>query len=540
MAPTLFMSFVRRIGGVSALAIVLSAGISAAPVSAQQISAFQQVLAASASENEGVGAFYRANGYQPIWTDGSDIARLRRAALFDALASAPLHGLPTAGYDITGLKSRMGSARTMADVAKVEAELSTLLVEFSTALQFGALKPGRVVSEIKREVPYRDAASILAQFAQMSPAAYFRTLPPQSPEYRALMKQKLIFEREIPAGGWGPTVQASKLELGQSGPAVVALRDRLVRMGYMGRSLTRGYDRDMKDAVARFQADHGLTEDGVAGGDTLREINVSMEQRLKSVLVAMERERWTNMPRGDRHIWVNLTDFTAKVVDDGKVTFVTRSVIGANKGDRRSPEFSDEMEHMVINPSWYVPRSIITKEYLPKLRANPNAVSHLEITDSRGRRVNRGSVNFAAYSARSFPFSMHQPPSSRNALGLVKFMFPNKYNIYLHDTPQKALFDREVRAYSHGCIRLAQPFDFAYTLLAAQEDDPKGTFHSILDTGRETKVVLDQKVPVHIVYRTAVADERGNIDYRRDIYGRDAQIWDALAARGVALTARGS
>ncbi|MGR3804769.1 L,D-transpeptidase family protein [Marinibacterium profundimaris] len=534
MKPNRFLSACRTLGAVAALAIC------AGSVSAQQITAFQQVLAAASAEESAVGTFYRTNGYQPIWTGPSEEARERRAALFDALDQAALHGLPVSRYDVPGLRARMASARTMADVARVEAELSETLVEFAANLQFGALTPGRVVPDIRREVPYTDRTLYLSQFAQMTPAAFFRALPPQTSEYRALMKQKLIFEQQMLEGGWGATVNASVLEPGDSGNGVVALRDRLVRMGYLDRSLSRDYDQKMRSAVERFQADHGLTVDGVAGADTMKEINVSMEARLKSVLVAMERERWTNMDRGDRHIWVNLTDFSAKVIDDGKVTFETRSVIGADRGDRRSPEFSDEMEHMVINPSWYVPRSIVTKEYLPKLKRNPNAVSHIEITDSRGRRVNRNAVNFAAYSARSFPFSMRQPPSRRNALGLVKFMFPNKYNIYLHDTPQKALFDREVRAFSHGCIRLAQPFEFAYTLLARQSDDPKATFHSILDTGRETKVELDQKVPVHIVYRTALADDRGQIEYRRDIYGRDAAIWEALAARGVVLQAQGS
>ncbi|WP_428925326.1 L,D-transpeptidase family protein [Marinibacterium sp. SX1] len=534
--PKPLIPAIRSLCAAAALAVCLAP----ASVSAQQVTAFQQVLAAASAEEDGVGAFYRSNGYQPIWTGSAESDRARRAALFDALARAPLHGLPAGRYDTIGLKARMGAARTMADIARVEAELSAVLVEYAANLEFGVLEPGRVDSEIKRVVPYRDRMTYLTQFVQMDPAAFFRTLAPDTPEYRALMKQKLIYEQQIDAGGWGATVPSGKLEPGQSGTAVVALRDRLVRMGYLDRSLSRDYDARMKAAVQQFQAAHGLTEDGVAGGDTIREINVSMEDRLQSVVVAMERERWTNMPRGQRHIWVNLTDFTAKVIDDGKLTFVTRSVIGANSGDRRSPEFSDEMEHMVINPSWYVPRSIITKEYLPALQRNPNAVRHLEITDSRGRKVNRGAVNFAAYSARSFPFSMRQPPSKSNALGLVKFMFPNKYNIYLHDTPQKALFDREVRAFSHGCIRLAQPFDFAYTLLARQEADPEGAFHAILDTGRETKVVLEQKIPVHIVYRTAFANDRGVIEYRRDMYGRDGRIWDALAAQGVVLQAQGS
>lgn len=534
-----YTSLPHRIRGLLAGGALVALAL-ATPVAAQQVTIFQQTLASAASDDPAVGAFYRANGYRPIWTGPGEADRARRAALFEALEQAPLHGLPMQQYDVSGLKSRMRAAHTMAEVAAVEAEMSQVLVDYAADLQTGTLVPSRVDSEIKREVPKRDRTMYLTQFAQMTPAGFFKSLPPQTAEYRALMRQKLIFERALENGGWGPTIQSTKLEPGQSGEAVVALRDRLVRMGYLERSLSRVFDAELEQAVQDFQDDHGLTVDGVAGPATIKEINVSMEARLRSIIVAMERERWTNMPRGKRHVLVNLPEYTAKVIDDGKLTFETVTVIGADKGDRRSPEFSDEMEHMVVNPSWYVPRSIITKEYLPQLQRNPNAVSHLEITDRRGRVVNRGAADFTQYSARSFPFSMRQPPSKRNALGLVKFMFPNQYNIYLHDTPQKALFKREVRAFSHGCIRLGQPFDMAYTLLGAQSDDPKGEFDRILNSGRETKVVLDQKVPVHIIYRTAFADERGQIEYRRDMYGRDARIWDALAAAGVALPAQQS
>ena len=303
----------------------------------------------------------------------------------------------------------------------------------------------------------------------------------------------------------------------------------------MPRNVKSVYDADMEKAVQRFQVRHGLEVDGVAGEGTMAEINIDPQARLRSVLVALERERWLNQDLGERHILVNLADFHVRIIDDGHETFRTRSVIGKNQSDRRSPEFSDVMEHMVINPSWFVPRSIATKEYLPKLKANPNAVSHLVITNARGQRVNRGAVDFSAYSTRNFPFNMRQPPGKSNALGLVKFMFPNKYNIYLHDTPEKHLFSQEVRAYSHGCIRLADPFDFAYALLAGQEDQPKEYFQRILKSGSETKVELDQPVPVHLIYRTAQTDEKGHIEYRRDVYGRDAKIWNALSEAGVTL-----
>jgi murein L,D-transpeptidase YcbB/YkuD len=192
------------------------------------------------------------------------------------------------------------------------------------------------------------------------------------------------------------------------------------------------------------------------------------------------------------------------------------------------------MEYMVVNPSWSVPRSITTKEYLPLLKKNPNAAGHLKIVDSRGRVVDRGSINFGKYTAANFPFAMRQPPSDGNALGLVKFMFPNQWNIYLHDTPSKSLFQREVRAFSHGCVRLGDPFDFAYALLGAQSDDPVGLFQGVLKSGREQAIKLEQHVPVHLVYFTAFPGPKGEMNYRRDIYGRDAAIYQALIAAGVA------
>jgi murein L,D-transpeptidase YcbB/YkuD len=344
-------------------------------------------------------------------------------------------------------------------------------------------------------------------------------------------------ERTIAKGGWGATVPGKKFEPGDSGKGVAALRNRLIRMGFVRRSASTKYDATIQKAVQQFQILHGLSPDGVTGVGTLSEINKSAEARLQSVIVAMERERWLNKDRGKRHVLVNLTDFTAKIIDNGKVTFVSRSVIGQGALDRQSPEFSDVMEHMIINPTWNVPRSIATKEYLPQMQNNPNAAAHLKLYDGQGREVSRGNINFAQYTAKNFPFDIKQPPSNRNALGLVKFMFPNKHNIYLHDTPAKSLFSREVRAFSHGCIRLHKPFEFAYAILARQESSPKSYFQSKLKTGNETQVDLDENIPVHIIYRTAFTEAKGPIRYRRDVYGRDAKIWKALANEGVALRA---
>lgn len=500
-----------------------------------QVTAFKQAVAEAAARDTDLAGYYRENGYRPLWTAPSPESQARRKALIAALDDADAHGLPTARYGAGKLMQQMSEARTARDLGLLEVALSRAYLSYARDIQTGIFVPSSLDDGIAREAPRRARKLYLSELAAADPQAYITALAPRTPEYLLLMKEKLRLERVMARGGWGETVTAKKLEPGDNGPAVVALRNRLIALGYMERSASRDFDAAVQKAVQAFQIDHGLEADGVAGGSTIAEINQPPEQRLKFVIVAMERERWLNKDRGARHVLVNLTDFHARIVDDGKVTFMTRSVVGKNQSDRRSPEFSDVMEHMVINPTWNVPRSIATKEYLPMLKRNPHAVGYLKLIDGRGNVVNRGNVDFSRYSAKTFPFDIKQPPGNSNALGLVKFMFPNRHNIYLHDTPAKSLFSRESRAFSHGCIRLQQPFDFAYTLLSVQQSNPKQFFHSILDTGRETQVDLKQPIPVHIIYRTAFTNAKGPVQYRRDVYGRDAKIWNALANEGVVL-----
>lgn len=531
-----------RLAGLSAVrGLLMSASVlilsAQSPAMAEEFpSPFVQTIAIEASEDEAVAAFYKESGYRTLWTGDAAQDVTRRAALLRALSQAGHHALPTARYDVAKLTAMLTSAQTEGDRARAEVALTRAFLDYARDVKTGATDPKSVDAGIVRDIARPDPALLLSQMQAGDPERVLHDLLPKSPRYAQLMRAKLTLEAAIAAGGWGPTVRATALVPGDQGDAVVALRDRLIAMGYLSRSATRSYDASIQNAVQRFQLDHGLIADGSAYEGTLNELNVAPDERLKSVIVAMERVRWMHAtPLGDRHIWVNIPDFTSKIIDHGKVTFETRAVVGKNVPDQQTPEFSDMMAHMVINPSWGVPRSIIVKEYLPLLQRNPNAVSHLQVIDNRGRVVPRGAVNFANYSARTFPFGLRQPPSDGNALGLVKFMFPNVHNIYLHDTPAKNLFSHEVRAYSHGCIRLADPFDFAYALLALQSDDPQSEFTRHLRTGNETTVKLEQKVPVHLVYFTAWPGAKGQMTYRRDIYGRDAKLFQALEAAGVVL-----
>jgi murein L,D-transpeptidase YcbB/YkuD len=498
------------------------------------VSAFAQAVSAAAQDDAALSAFYSTHNYATLWTGADDVAR--RHSLMAALETAPAHGLPVARYDAAALRKMFAAAQTEGDVGRLEVAMSKAYLGFVRDVSSGALVPGSVEVGIKRAVARPDPAMVLFAASQDGFDAFLAALPPAAPEYARLMKEKFALEAVIAQGGFGPQVQADLLAEGDTGAAVVQIRDRLMALGYLGRSFSGSYDAMIAEAVQRFQLDHGLSATGTADKATIASLNVEAEGRLKSVVVAMERLRWMgNAPRGTRHIWVNLPSFVARVVDDGKATFKTRVVIGKIGRETESPEFSDQMEFMVVNPSWSVPRSITVKEYLPMLKENPEAQGQLQVINSQGNVVPRADIDFAAYTPQNFPFALRQPPSDGNALGKVKFMFPNENNIYLHDTPSKSLFDKQVRAFSHGCIRVGAPFDLAYFLLAPQADDPKGLFRSHLTSGRESVVNFVDPIPVHLVYFTAWPTEQGLIGYLNDVYGRDALIYQALEEAGVVL-----
>lgn len=518
-----------------ALAIAIAGQIPAATPATAQITAFKQAIAETAAADKELAAFYREREFAPLWTSNRDGAR--RRALLKALQNADAHGLPSSEYSAEKMKALLAEAKNNRARGRADVELSRMFLAYAEDVQTGVINGARVIQDIKRRPARRDRLAQLVAFSKSSPSGFMKSLLPASPEYHRLMAEKLRLERIIGAGGWGAKVPGGKLEPGDSGTRVVALRNRLMALGYLKRTPSKSFDANLTKAVQAFQLDHGLLADGVAGNATIAALNTSAETRLSQVLVAMERERWLGSDRGQRHVLVNITDYHARIVENGRIAFQTRSVVGANAHDRRTPEFSDVMEHMVINPTWHVPKSIATKEYLPLLQQDPTAVSHLRITDVRGQQVDRANMDFTQFSVDDFPFDMKQPPSRGNALGLVKFMFPNRWNIYLHDTPHKSLFAREARAFSHGCVRLNDPFDFAYELLSKQTSDPQGFFKAKLSTGIETQVNLNRPLPVHIIYRTAFTQPKGRVQYRNDVYGRDARLFRALSDAGVVLRA---
>ena len=510
--------------------IFFSASISFANVNSVE---FRFSLLSAFPNNSEVIEFYEENKFKPIWVGGDRFARERSSHFFKELKNTSRHALPTLRYDVSYLKNQFKQARTATELGLVEALITSKFLEYSSNIQTGILKPSSVDKEIVRKVPYRSDGAYLKTFISGTPREFFNGLHPQSKQYSLLLLEKERLEKIILQGGWNSDLPTELLRPRDTGDGVVLLRNALIKRGYLKNNSSEVYDGNLRRAVQLFQLRHGLAPDGIAGPATFAEIARTAEERLASIIVALERERWTNFDMGSRRVIVNLPDFSTKLFEDGTLIFETRNVIGTPVDEQRTPEFSDVIEHIITNPTWNVPKSITLKEYLPEMQEDPLAHDYLELIDIDREIVPRSFVDFNEFDEETFPYDLKQLPSITNALGLVKFMFPNQYSIYLHDTPSKPLFDLEVRAFSHGCIRLQKPFEFAYELLKPQTSDPKAQFQEAIATGEETVVYLRKPVQVHLIYRTAFVDELGVINYRRDIYGRDAAIYEALIQAGI-------
>lgn len=523
---------IRRIS--LAVCIALGGALSVSlPVQAQD-SALAQVVAQAAQGNPAIAAFYQQRNFEPLWTGNANSKRWQ--ALMDVLNTAAGDGLPAARYDQDGLKAAYGRAGSGPDRAVLEIRASQVFLNYASDLQSGIVDPGKIDPNMTLDRPRRDPLNLLDAFSKSTPSAFFQALQPQSPEYKGLLAEKQRLELIVASGGWGPTVTARALKPGDSGPQVVILRGRLSALNYGNLGSSGSYDADLERAVSAFQTDNGLNSDGIAGSVTLAAVNMSAQDRLIQVIVGLERLRWLNKLLGSRHIIVNEAAFTATLFDNGKPTFMTKVVVG-KPGRWRTPEFERAVTHMIINPSWFVPGSIAGGEYLPQLLQNPEVLDRqgIVMTDTTGATVDPTTVDFSQYTKDNFPFTLRQAPGDDNALGVVKFMFPNRHAIYLHDTPAKSLFARDIRTFSHGCVRVEDPYGLAYALLAPQSSDPKALFDGNVAAGQEVTLTLDQPVPIYLVYRTAWVDQKGRVNFRADSYDVDRKVFDALHKAGVTL-----
>jgi L,D-transpeptidase YcbB len=297
-------------------------------------------------------------------------------------------------------------------------------------------------------------------------------------------------------------------------------------------SRSEAYDAETVAALKAFQAASGLTVDGIIGQNTIAAFNSgNTETRIQRLVYSMERLRWLPRDFGAKHVLVNAAGFQTQVVEDGETIWSSKVIVG--KPQHQTVFFSDEMDHVVFNPYWGVPGSIIVNEFLPEVYRDPSWLDRegYEVTDLQGRVIPSYSVDWYNLDPKKLPIGVRQPPGPKNALGEIKFMFPNKHSIYMHDTPSKPLFNRDSRAFSHGCVRVEDPWGFAEIVLGWDRE----RIASTRATTRDHTVSLDRKIPVHIAYFTAWPDENGNIRYHEDVYGRDRLLEQAMGKVTVAM-----
>jgi len=476
--------------------------------------------------------FYAADrDYKPIWVrDNGPKSKAKEAlAVFKA---ANEMGLNPANYRVAEIEKRI-NATAPRELAELELLLSRAFIDFGRDINRGRVVPrtasaeNAIVAKELGPLTLIDGAEVTDSISE-----FVGTLEPQTREYYRL-KFALAAYRDIEKkGGWPTVPKGAALKPGMTDKRVPILRERLQITGDLDANAKGDgdfYGAELEAAVKRFQERHGLTPDGIIAENTVEAMNVPIADRIRQMELNLERRRWMDDDLGGYYIFVNVADQELKVVRDEKTIHTAKLVVG--KPYSRTPVFSDKMKYIVINPYWNVPTSIANKEYLPKLKKDPGYLKRQNIRIFSGAgdnaaEVNPYNVNWS--SLNRMPYSLRQDSGPKNALGRVKFMFPNRFNVYLHDTPQKALFDKDLRVFSHGCMRVQDPLDFAALLLADQGWD-RSRIDVAVATGKQRVINLEKPIPVHITYLTAWVNKDGAVNFRRDVYNRDRQLAAALA-----------
>jgi murein L,D-transpeptidase YcbB/YkuD len=455
-------------------------------------------------DRQAIEAFYRDRGFAPLWIENGGRAARTEAAI-KYLAGVDADGLEPSDYPVPNF-----AAADAPSLADAELKFTRSVLDFVRHADTGRVHFTRVSGDIHYHIDIPDPADALAKLASTSDVAPVLSAHlPQHEAYKAL-KAKLAEARGQSPGREPDIVripEGPSLKLGMEDARVALLRRRL---NVPGDQSNWRYDKAVAEAVQNFQNTAGLTADGLAGPATIRALNgVRRTNKVDAIIATMERWRWMPHDLGRSHSILNIPDFTLKVVKNGSIAWQTRVVVG--KPNMQTPLISDTMKFITVNPTWNVPPSIIANEYLPALQQDPT------VLDRMGLRIEEN---------RDGTVRIYQPPGDANALGRLRFNFPNKFLVYQHDTPDKNLFQKEVRAYSHGCMRVQDPVKYAEVLLSIAL--PKESYTQERIRGMygpsEININFPQPLPVHITYQTAFVDSSGQLQVRDDIYGHDARL----------------
>jgi murein L,D-transpeptidase YcbB/YkuD len=508
-----------------------------------------EVTLSSANAAPAVGArlelvrrVYLDRDYRPLWIDGSKLEG-RARDLIETLCHAEREGLRAADYDLAGLQAELARLRddkksNPAALAALDLRLTRAFLDYGSDLLAGRLDPQAV--DNGWYIKARRAAIDSTLRSALSKDDFDDMVSPlrlRQKEYKELL-QMLADYREIQAkGGWGTIAEVSQLQWGDEGPWVSVLRERLKATGDLGKAGGKPiYDDEVAKAVARFQERHGIPADGSVGPRTLAALNVPVETRIRIIELNLERYRWLPSDFGKRYILVNIPDYRLYAYDDGKERLTMRVLVG-DEYSHATPVFADSMTYIVFRPQWDVPRRILVDSVIPNVRKNIHYLAQhsYEVVDIARNEViaDPSAINWSKLDMSKLPFRVRQKPGSVNELGTVKFMFPNQFSIYLHDTPADSLFEKPDRTATHGCVRVEDPVKLAGYVL----DKEKGWGHEEIleaiaaDPTKDiapTSVYLKHPVPVYLLYLTAFVRD-GVLHFRDDPYGKDRR---AMARMG--------
>jgi murein L,D-transpeptidase YcbB/YkuD len=474
--------------------------------------------------------FYQQRDFALAWDDA------RARAFIEVLRAADTQGLSPSDYligdlpTLLALSSLDGTARIDAD-----AELTEAFLRYAYHNRFGKVDPRQLDTSwnYARNVSSGAYAALERTIAAPDLATQLEVEVGHGAMYESLRVVLARYRRYVAAGGWKTIAAGPTLKRGVVDSRVRGLRTRLAHEGF---DAPAGADPNLFDealakAVEVFQTHHGLASDGVVGAKTLEEINIPATALVDRLRINLERLRWVLVERTSRFVAVNIAGFEVYYIDDDRVQWNARAMVG--KPYRATPIFRADMTYLVINPDWTVPPTILRNDSLPALKRDHGYLEkqRMDVVDRNGRVVNPAKIDWSNVTPKNFPYMLRQRPGPKNALGRIKFMFPNEHFVFLHDTPSRELFSREERAFSSGCIRVEHPFELAELLL---KGDPKWTAETLkaaVDSERMQSISLKKPIPVLILYLTAVAFDGGkDYTFRRDIYDRDAAVLHALNA----------
>jgi len=492
-----------------------------------------------------LGAFYSRRGYKPIWISNG---KPNEAAgeLVASLGLAERHGLSGLDYHHACLSqwlkapfAKLSPSKRARELAELEVMLSDAFVNFADHLANGKVDPVSVYPHWGVEKEEQGIFEFLAwiRTAQDVRAA-LKALAPVSDTYRSAMTEADRLRQVTAAGGWPAVPEGKTLRKGDRSPRIIPLRDRLIKDGYLPETRPANdqetiFDPELESAVIRFQSRHGLVTDGVVGRYTLAELNRSPEYLIQTVLVNLERLRWLPRNLGQRHILVNVAAFSLAACEKDQQVLGMRIIVG--EVYTQTPTFSRNMAYLVFNPYWNVPHGILCRKILPKIKRDPAYISKNHFELIKGWKeppvfVDPATIERSRVRADNFPGRLRQRPGPWNSLGRIKFIFPNRFSVYLHDTPERHLFQRTVRTFSSGCIRVEKPVELAAFVLGNASGWDQNRINDLLADGKTRAVPVQDDVAVHLVYWTFWVDGDGKAHYQADIYHRDRVLWKALHA----------